>query len=169
MLFYDTPEFRVCHDEALRLLRLEWVGGPNLVRLRPNLVALQQLAQRLQATHVLLDLSRLPDLPVFDQIWLGAHWLPTTLPLPLQQVVLVLGSERSYNLQAIELLLEAMQGLIRFDVQFFSQPGPGLQWLVGDSPELPRLLANWQQAYQLLPAASDSFAEALPAYGSLHP
>ncbi|MGI4834486.1 MAG: hypothetical protein ACRYFK_13605 [Janthinobacterium lividum] len=167
MPFYDTAELRIQHDEALGLLRAEWVSGRSLARLQPALLALLQLAQAQQVTHVQLELDALPDLSVFDQIWLGTTWMPKVLPLPLRQVVLVLGSARIYNVHAIETLLMALRTFIRFDVQFFSQPEPGLQWLLASaSAQLPRLLAEWQQAYGLPPAGADSFAEPLPAYGS---
>lgn len=147
MLFRNIKGLNIQHDEALSLLRVEWVGGRQLTYLRPSLVQLQLLARQLQVSHVLLHLDALPDLPVFDQIWLGTHWMPTVLQLPLQQVVVVLHSARVYNLHAIETLLLAFRLFIKFDVQFFTQLLPGLQWLTNHSPRLPELLAEWQEGF----------------------
>ncbi|NML65698.1 hypothetical protein HHL22_10825 [Hymenobacter sp. RP-2-7] len=169
MPFYNTAELRIQHDEALGLLRAEWMGDRSLARLQPALVTLQQLAEVKKITHVQLELNSLPDLSVFDQIWLATHWMPTVLPLPLQQVVLVLGSARVYNVHAIETLLAALRGLIHFDVQFFAQSEAGLHWLVPDPAALARLLAEWQPAHNLPGAERDSFAEYPPACGPPSP
>jgi hypothetical protein len=134
------------------------------------LVALRQLVEELKVTHVQLELDTLPDLPVFDQLWLGTTWMPTVLTLPLQQVVLVLGSARVYNAQAIEMLLAMFRAFIRFDVQFFTQPEPGLQWLLPDEPlALAHLLAEWQHAHCPPGDECDSFAECQLAYGPPSP
>lgn len=147
MLFRNIRGLNIQHDEALGLLRVEWVEEKSIAYLRPALVQLHLLAKQLQVRHVLLHLDLLPDLPVFDQIWLGTHWMPTVLQLPLQQVVIALSSARVYNLHAIETLLLAFRVFIKFDVQFFTQSLPGLQWLTNHSPRLPELLAEWQDGF----------------------
>lgn len=147
MLFRNIKGFNIQHDEALRLLRVEWAGGRQLAYLRPSLVQLQLLSRQLRVSHVLLHLDALPDLPVYDQIWLGTHWMPTVLELELRQVVIALSSERVYNLHAIETLLLAFRMFMKCDVQFFTQVLPGLQWLTSNAPELPALLLEWQDGF----------------------
>lgn len=163
MLLKDIKEFAVQFDGELRLLRAEWTADRRMEQLRPALVQLQQLALRLQPTAVLLDISDMTDLSVYDQIWLGTHWMPTVLQLPLQHAVVVLGSERVYNMHAIEVLLSAFRLLLKFDVHFFTQPVPGLQWLTDNSPRLPQLLADWQAAFGTGPGPT-VVAEPLPTY-----
>lgn len=147
MLFRNIKGFNIQHDEALRLLRVEWAGGRQLAYLRPSLVQLQLLARQLRVSHLLLHLDALPDLPVYDQIWLGTHWMPTVLELELRQVVIALGSERVYNLHAVETLLLAFRMFMKCDVQFFTQMLPGLQWLTGNAPALSALLVEWQNGF----------------------
>lgn len=161
MLIRDVEEFAIQYDKELHLLRAEWTAGRRMTQLRPALIQLQQLALQLQPTLVLLNISGMADLSVYDQIWLGTHWMPMVLQLPLQHVVVVLGSERVYNMQAIEMLLTAFRLLIRFDVQFFTLAVPGLQWLTSNSPRLPQLLADWEETFG---AGPGMLAEPQPSY-----
>lgn len=156
--------FLIQYDSSLCLLRAEWTAGRRMALLRPALTQLQQLALRLQATCVLLDIDGMADLSVYDQIWLGTYWMPTVLQLPLQHVVVVIGSGRVYNLQAIEMLLSAFRLFIKFDLQFFTQVVPGLQWLTNGSPRLPQLLADWQAAYGPASAPSENVVEPRSAH-----
>ena len=143
MIIDSIKEFHIQHDMGLRLLRVEWAAGRNMGRLRPALEHLRQLAQRLRITHLLLALDSLPDISPYDQIWLGAEWLPGVVQLRLRQVVLVLASERVYNQHAIETIVETDGPAKGFNLQFFTQVTPALHWLTDDSPRLPALLAEW--------------------------
>lgn len=147
MLVQSIEGLRIQYDEELHFLRVEWAGGRDMQQLRPTALQLRLLAKQQQITTALLDIDALPDLAVYDQIWLGTHWMPGVVQLPLKQVVVVMGSKRVYNQQAIEVLLQAFRLFTRFEVHFFTQPLPGLQWLLGDSPRLPELLADWQAGF----------------------
>ena len=164
MIISDIKEFKIQYDEPLRLLRVEWAGGHDMRRLRPALEQLQQLVQRLQATHGLLALTDLPEISAYDQIWLGSQWLPKAERLALRQAVVVLDSKQVYNQQAIETLL-VFGRQPRVDFQFFRQATMGLQWLANDSLRLPLLFAEWADAYGPAAPTANIVSEPLPRYG----
>lgn len=167
MIISDIKEFHIQYDEPLRLLRVEWASGHDMRRLRPALVQLHQLAQRLQIACGILDISDLPEISAYDQIWLGSQWLPKSECLALRHAVIVLDSWQVYNQQAIETLLVFGRPQSGIDFQFFRQAATGLQWLANDSPRLPLLFAEWAAAYGLPAPAGNKVAEPLPPYGSL--
>lgn len=144
MLFTTIKEFLIQYDEESGLLRAEWRAGQDMQHLRPALLQLQLLTKQLQVSKVLYDMDAMADLSVFDQIWAATTWLPSVMQLPLKQVVIVIGAKRVYNQQAVEVLLHGFKLFMKFDAQFFTQPLPGLQWLLGNSPRLPEMLAEWQ-------------------------
>lgn len=166
MLFDTIKEFHIQHDEELRFLRVEWAAGRDMRHLRPAKMQLKQLARQLQVTTALLDIDSMPDLTVYDQIWLGTHWMPSVVQLPLRQVVVVMGSKRVYNQQAVEMLLQGFRLFTKFDVQFFTHALPGMQYLLRDSPRLPELLAEWQEGFGG-PAAPGQDFRLLPPQASL--
>lgn len=143
MIITSIADFCLQHDAALGLLRLEWVSGPGTQTLRASAGQLLALAQDLAVRHLLLDLDSVPDIPVYDQIWLGTHWMPGIVQLPLERLVLVIGPHRVHNQLAVDALHDLVQPAIRFDAQYFSDPEPALRWLTDDSPRLPALLAEW--------------------------
>lgn len=143
MLITTIKEFKIQYDEPLHLLRVEWVAGRDMRRLRPALEQLYQLANQLQITHGLLAMESLPDISAYDQIWVGSQWLPKTTSLALKQAVIVLSYKQVYNQQAIETLLGLNRLQIKTDFQFFGQSTAAMHWLTGESPRLPELLAEW--------------------------
>jgi hypothetical protein len=147
MIITHIKQFAIQYDELLRLLRIEWIGGQNMRLFRDAFRQLQQLAKELRITKALLELNTLPDISAYDQIWLGTNWLPRLQQLPLQQAVVVLGSEQVYNSQAIEMLLTMDKVPFSFDIQIFNQSSPAMHWLTDESPRLPALLAAWHTAY----------------------
>jgi hypothetical protein len=147
MIITHIKEFAIQHDESLSLLRIEWIGGQNMRHFRDAFRQLQQLAKELRISKALLELNTLPDISAYDQIWLGSNWLPRLQQLPLQQAVVVLGSERVYNSQVIEMLLTTSKVVFAFDIQIFNQFSPAMHWLTDESPRLPALLAAWHTAY----------------------
>jgi hypothetical protein len=147
MIITHIKQFAIQHDESLRLLRVEWIGGHNMRLFRDAFRQLQQVGKDLRIHKALLELNTLPDISAYDQIWLGTNWLPRLQQLPLQQVVIVLGSEQVYNSQAIEMLLTTGRVPFKFDIQIFTQSSPAMHWLTDDSPRLPGLLAAWRAAY----------------------
>ena len=142
MILTAIKEFCIQYDEQLAVLRVEW-NGQRTHRFRQALKQLQSLTKELRVHRVLLELNSLPDISVYNQLWLSAHFMPSVLRLPLEQVVIILASKHIYNQQVVEELLMAAHPQIRFDVQFFAQPDSALYWLTSESPRLPVLLAEW--------------------------
>ncbi|MGI4823704.1 MAG: hypothetical protein ACRYFV_21040 [Janthinobacterium lividum] len=147
MIITHIKQFAIQHDESMRLLRVEWIGGQSMRHFRDAFRQLQQLAKELSISKALLELDTLPDISAYDQLWLGTNWLPRLQQLPLQQVVVVLGSGQVYNSQAIEMLLTTGRVPFAFDIQMFTQVSPAMHWLTDESPRLPALLAAWHTAY----------------------
>jgi hypothetical protein len=147
MIIKHIKQFAIQYDERLNLLRIEWIGGQNMSHFRMAFRQLQQLAKELRISKALLELNSLPDISAYDQFWLGVNWLPRLQQVPLQQVVIVLGSEQVYNSQAIEMLLATDKIPYKFDIQIFEQYLPAMHWLTDESPRLPALLAAWRAAY----------------------
>lgn len=143
MIINSIADFCLQHDAALGLLRLEWVSGPDTRTLRASAGQLLVLARDSAVRHLLLDMDSVPDIPVYDQLWLGTHWMPGIVQLPLERLVLVIGPHRVHNQLAVDALHDSVQPSIRFDSQYFSAPEPALHWLTDGSPRLPALLAEW--------------------------
>lgn len=143
MIITSITDFCLQHDEALGLLRLEWVSGPDTRTLRASAGQLLVLARDLAVRRLLLDMDSVPDIPVYDQMWLGTHWMPGIVQLPLERLVLVIGPHRVHNQLAVDALHDLVQPFIRFDSQYFSEPESALHWLTDGSPRLSALLAEW--------------------------
>lgn len=163
MIIQEISELLIQHNEPLGLLRTGWAAGRDMSQFRSAFERVLALAQRLGVYQVLMDLDALPDISVYDQAWLAAHWVPKAVELPFKQVVIVLSPRRVYNHQVVEGLLFMARPFIRFDVQFFSQPVPGLRWISDYSPLVPGLLAEWDAAFG--PAGPGGVSEAKPHYG----
>lgn len=167
MIIFCVKELRVQYDEELDTVRAAWVGGRNMRGFREAFSKLQKLVAQLKVGRVLLDLNALPDISVYDQLWLSTVFMPAVLLLPLRQAVIVLSPQNVYNHQVVEGLLLAVQLLIRFDVQFFAQPESGMSWLTGYSARLPALQWEWDQPPgPATPPPSDEVAEPRPPYQS---
>ena len=95
----------------------------------------------------LLNMDTFPDISVYDQIWLGTHWLPNLMQLPLERVVVVNHRRRVHNQLAIEALLAVARPFIKFDIQYFPKTEAGLHWLSDYSDRLPALLAEWDAVH----------------------
>lgn len=145
MIIKSVKELCVQHDVEMGIARIAWVGGSQMSGFRAAFEELCKLVKSLEASRVLLDLNKLPDIPVYDQLWLSKHFIPSLLALPLRQVVVALAPERIYNQHVVEDLLGAVSLQIRFDMQFFAQPDAGMHWLTNYSPRLPALLIEWVQ------------------------
>ena len=157
MLIASSKEFRIQQDKLLKVLRVEWVGGQNMRDFRGAFNGLLQLTEKLLVSLMVLDLNALPDVSVYDQLWLSTHFMPALVRLPLAQVVVALSNERVYNHQVMESLLMDTRLFRRVDIQFFTQAESAMQWITNNSPRLPLLLAEWQQA-----SGADSSAVAEP-------
>lgn len=159
MIFKPLPALTLQEDAELRLLRVCWNRGRYLPTFREAASCLVDLAQERGTLHLLLELNELPDVPVYDQLWLSTTLLPQLVKLSVRQVVIILAGQRVYNRHVLESLLLQFQNQVRCDIQFFAQAEPALDWLTGNSPRVPGLLAEWDD---LLPAAAH---KAHPATG----
>ena len=107
---------------------------------------LVDLAQRHSTLRLLLELNDLPDLPVYDQLWLSTTLLPRVMALPVRQVVIILAGQRIYNRHVLESLLTQYQNQVRCDIQFFAQAEAALDWLISNPSRISSLLAEWEEA-----------------------
>ena len=155
MLFDYHPSLRMQYDEELALLRAEWVPGAPPQQYQAALTHLLRTAQSRVVRHCFLDMANMPDISVYDQIWMSLHWVPGMVTLPLERVVFNIGPRQAYNQLAVESLIALARTFIRFDIQFFSQPRAALGWLSNDAPRLAGLLAEWDAGWSsVAPAAS---------------
>ncbi|WP_310393030.1 hypothetical protein [Hymenobacter sp.] len=143
MIITTIPDLSLQYDEALSLLRVEWASGQDMRTFRTSAEQLLPLAHRLGVRHVLLEMNTFPDISVYDQVWLGAHWMPVLVQLPLKRVVLAIHRRRVHNQLAIDSLIAMSRTFIKFDIQFFSTALPGLHWLSDYSARLPAFVAEW--------------------------
>ena len=157
MIISPIPDLSLQYDEALSLLRIEWSAGEDMRTFRASAEQLLQVVDHLAVRHLLLDMNTFPDISVYDQVWLGTHWMPTVVKLPLERVVLVMHRRRVHNQLAIDSLIALSRPFIRFDIQFFAATVPGLHWITDYSERLPALLAEWNVLHgSVLPPGAGS-------------
>ena len=147
VIITSIPDFSLQYDEELSLLRVEWAAGDDTRNLRASALALLRLDQELNMQNLLLNVNTFPDISVYDQVWLGTHWMPGIVKLPLQRVVLINNRHRVHNQLAIESMLALGRPFIRFDIQFFPNAASGMDWLSDFSPRLPGLMAEWNAVH----------------------
>ena len=169
MIISSIAELCIQFDKPSDLMRVAWVGGRSMRHFRQAFAQLCDVAAQLEMSRVLLELNALPDIPVYDQIWLTTNFMPSVMKLPLKQVVIVLSARRVYNQQVVEGVLAAVARFIRFDVQFFAQPDAALAWLTDDSPRLPNLLREWAKNCPTVASPTDELAEPRAPYNRLGP
>ena len=135
-------------------MRVEWAAGDDTRNLRASALQLLRLDQELGMHNLLLNMNSFPDISVYDQVWLGANWMPGIVKLPLQRVVLINNRHRIHNQLAIESMLSLVRLFIKFDVQFFPNPASGMRWLSDFSPRLPGVMAEWDAVHGPAPDAA---------------
>jgi hypothetical protein len=165
MIISSIAELCVQFDKPLNLVRVAWVAGRNMRYFQQAFTQLRGVITQLGPGRIVLDLNAMPDIPVYDQIWLSTTFMPALLKLPLKQVVVVLSARSIYNQQVVEGVLAASAMNIRFDVQFFAQPEAALSWLTDDSPRLSALLHEWANSCGAATRITDEIAEPRPPYG----
>ena len=148
MLFLHIPNFCLHYDQVLSVLRLEWVAYSDPIQLRTSANALLALLQELAVRHLLLDMNSVPNLPPADQLWLGDHWMPALVALPLERLVLVIDSSQIHNQLVIDMLHSLVQPSIRFESQYFADMEAALDWTTDNSPRLAALNAEWATRYE---------------------
>lgn len=147
VIITSISDFSIQYDELLSLLRVEWASGDDTRTLRASAEKLLQLELQIGVRNLLLNMNTFPDISVYDQLWLGTHWLPGIAKLPLERLVVVNSGRRVHNQMAIDSLIVLARPFIKFDIQFFPQAASGLQWLSDYSEHLPALLAEWDAVY----------------------
>jgi hypothetical protein len=164
MIINSIAELCVQHDEPLDLVRVAWTAGGNMRHFQQAFTQLRGIMQELAVGRIVLELNAMPDIPVYDQMWMSANFMPGLLKLPLQQVVVVLSARRVYNQHVVEGVLAASAMHIKFDVQFFAQPEAAMAWLTDDSARLPGLLREWAGSCGAFSPATDEVAEPRAPY-----
>ena len=146
MLLPITDSLVVQSDEALRLLRFQWV---TLSRqpIRPAFARGRDLVVQFQPTRVLVDFTGLPSIGIADEIWLARHWLPVLLRQSLQQAALVFKSQlhlhNLHNQIALEALLWAGRRHMNLQFQVFDDAESALDWLTDSQEAARELQAEW--------------------------
>ena len=143
VIITSIPDLSLQYDEALSLLRVEWAAGEDMRTFRTSAESLLQLVNKHSIRNMLLEMNSFPDISVYDQVWLGANWMPVLVKLPLERVVLAIHRRRVHNQLAIDSLIALFRPFIRFDIQFFSTTAPGLHWLSDYSGRVADLMAEW--------------------------
>lgn len=166
MLLPDCPDLHLQYDAELALLRVRWADG-HMDNFRNCAQHLLEIGQLWQPRNFLFEMDSLPDISAHDQIWLGRHWVPKVLDLPLERVVFCISNSRVYHQVTIESLLFLVRPFIRFDVQFFGDAEPALRWLTGRSARLPELLAEWDTHQAAAPMADAKPAQPQPETSQL--
>lgn len=160
MIITSIPDFSLQYDEELSLLRVEWAAGDDTRNLRASALQLLRLDEELGMHNLLLNMNTFPDISVYDQVWLGGHWMPGIVKLPLQRVVLINNRHRVHNQLAIDSILALMRPFIKFDIQFFPTAASGMRWLSDFSPRFPEVMAEWNAVHA--PAAEALSAQQQP-------
>ena len=143
MLIRSIPDFCLQHDEILGLLRLEWISGAGTGTLQASAAQLLVLARQLAIRSLLLDMDTVPNIPVEDELWLGANWMPGIVQLPLEHLILVISTDKVHNQLAVDALHDLVQPSIRFESHYFADADSALHWLAEGTDRLPALLAEW--------------------------
>lgn len=164
MIISTIPDFSLQHDEPLGMMRVEWASGQDMRTFRTSATQLLQLAAQLKARHILLDMNSFPDISVYDQVWLGSHWMPALVQSSLERLVLVIHRRRVHNQLAIDSLIALSRPSIKFDIQFFPTAVTGLHWLSDYSERLPALLAEWDGLHGPGLPTPGSFLAPRPTY-----
>ena len=147
MIITSIPDFSLQFDSELSLLRIEWAAGDDTRSLRESAAKLLALDRELAVRNLLLNMNTFPDISVYDQVWLGTHWMPGIVKLPLERVVLVNNRHRIHNQLAIDSMIGLVRPFIKFDIQFFPQAASGMRWLSDFSPLLPEMMAEWDKVF----------------------
>ena len=147
MLFHHIPNLCLQYDQILSVLRLEWVAYSDHRQLRASANELLTLLRELEVRHLLLDMNSVPNLPFADQLWLGDHWMPGLVALPLERLVLIISSNQIHNQLVIDMLHDLVKPDIRFEAQYFSDMESALDWTTDGSPRLQELSVEWAARY----------------------
>ena len=147
MIITSIPDFSLQFDSELSLLRIEWASGDDTRDLRDSAKKLLVLDRELAVRNLLINMNTFPDISVYDQVWLGMHWMPGIVKLPLERVVIINNRHRVHNQLAIDSMIALVRPFIKFDIQFFPQAASGMRWLSDFSPRLPEIMAEWSRVF----------------------
>ena len=102
------------------------------------------LARQLAIQVLLIDMNTVPNISIDDELWLGAHWMPGIVQLPLAHLILAIDSSQLHNQLAIDALHDLVQPAIRFESHYFADADSALHWLTEGTGRLPALQAEWR-------------------------
>lgn len=151
-MFIHIPGLRVQFIEKISLLRIQWdVNWHQLHEFRGALRAVAQMVGEQRIRQFVIDMNGLPSLSLDDQLWLGTQWLPEVSSHGAELVALVLPTTNMYNQMVVEGLIRASRHFIDYDIQFFSDPVEGLDWLISDYPEqIEKMEGEWNARFGVL-------------------
>jgi hypothetical protein len=144
VLINSIPDFCLQYDELLGLLRLEWISSDNTQTLQSSAAQLLLLTRQLQVQILLLDINTIPNISIDDEIWLGMHWMPGIVQLPLQHLVIIIDGSQVHNQLVVDALHDLVQPAIHFESHYFPSPETALEYFADGTNRLPLLLAEWQ-------------------------
>ena len=144
MLIKSIPDFCLQYDELLGLLRLEWVSADDTHTLQQSAAQLLLLARQLQVRVLVLDMNTVPNISIDDELWLGKHWMPGIVQLPLEHLVLIIDGSQVHNQLVVDALHDLVQPAIHFESHYFSSPEAALEYFSESTDMLPQLMAEWQ-------------------------
>ena len=124
-------DLQVQHIPAVGLGRFQFFRpAKELARFKQSLNCVALLIDQGVIVEGMVDLRGLPTLSVEEQFWVATNWLPRVSPPPLAHVAFVMPTGNSYNQHVIEWLHRNARHYIGYEVQFFSEPGSALDWLL---------------------------------------
>ncbi|TGD83288.1 hypothetical protein [Hymenobacter wooponensis] len=144
MLIKSIPDFCLQYDELLGLLRLEWISAGDTHTLQHSATQLLLLAQTLRVQVLLLDMNTVPNISIDDELWLGTHWMPGIVQLPLRHLVLTIDGSQVHNQLVVDALHDLVQPAIHFESHYFPTPEAALEYFAEGTNRLPQLLAEWR-------------------------
>lgn len=145
MILPQIDSLLVQCDEEFSLLRFQWMNAADS-RLVSAMNHSLSLIQEYQPTNVLIDLNKLPNLTIENQLRLAMKWFPKVVGSPVKHMALVLSADSAYNQMTIETILWTNRHLIHFDIQFFSDTLTGLEWLADSTSHAAALELEWRDA-----------------------
>ena len=139
--------FRVQHDAALRLMRFQWVGGPDGRLLRAGMRYCRDLVALHKPFFVLIDFQGMPPVEMRDELWMSVNWFPQVSRRPLRAVAVIYPPGQLHNQMAMESLLWVGRQRMRYQLQVFEDALSALDWFTNaDTATGQRLAAEWNAA-----------------------
>ncbi|MDO7850914.1 hypothetical protein [Hymenobacter convexus] len=147
MILPLSHNFQVQHDPELRLMRFQWVGGPNSRGLRAGMRYSRDLVEKLHPHFVLVDFAGMPPVEMRDELWMSLHWFPRVSRRPLRGVAVMYPPTQLHNQMAVEAMLWVGRRFMQYQLQVFKSVPAAYDWFTGgDTAAGLRLEAEWEAA-----------------------